>query len=122
MPFTVNRAYWAGADVLSGRSANNLHARATLRARARYECCNNGYADGLITGLADDTVGAGPRLQVTLDDPAQNEALEEAWSLWAEGEGTDPLLSAGLAGKLHLMAMARPRDGESFALLVNNDS
>src|SRR5262245_7272754 len=62
--FDSTQGYWQGADLLSVRTANNLFVRARLRSRARYECANNAYAGGLVTGLADDTVGIGARLQV----------------------------------------------------------
>src|SRR5215471_12461490 len=70
--FNSTQGYWQGADLLSVRTANNLFVRARLRSRARYETANNGYAGGLVTGLADDTVGIGARLQVQTEDSAVN--------------------------------------------------
>ena len=57
-----NRRHWAYADSLSTDAAGTAAVRQTLRNRARYEVANNSYAKGIVLTLANDTIGAGPRL------------------------------------------------------------
>lgn len=83
-----------------------------MRNRARYEVANNSYARGISLTLANDTIGIGPRLQMTTADSGQNRVIEAAFSSWAR--------EIRLAEKLRTMRMARFADGEAFALLVNN--
>lgn len=107
-----NKRHWANADALSADAALDPHVRATLRNRARYECANNSYAAGIVRTLGDDTIGTGCRLQITANDRAANAAVEQAFARWAD--------AINLQAKLRLMRMTRARDGEVFALIVNN--
>lgn len=125
-----NRRHWAQADGLSANAAHTPAVRQVLRNRARYEALNNGYCKGLIRTRRNDTVGTGPRLQVTLpaaftridpdfgvpqpaDVPAgAASAVERKWAEWAD--------AVGLAAKLRLMVQTAERDGECFAVMTSN--
>lgn len=107
-----NRRHWSEADDLSADAAATPEVRRILRARARYEAANNSYAKGIVSTLANDCVGTGPRLQLLTDDPAANTAIEAAFMQWAK--------AIDLAGKLRTMRMAKAVDGEAFALLTTN--
>ena len=56
--------HFAGADNLSADAALSSSVRNIVISRARYECSNNGYADGIIQTLAEDAIGTGPHLQL----------------------------------------------------------
>lgn len=105
-----NRRHWANADHLSAAAANDPATRRTLRNRARYEVANNSYARGIVSTLANDIIGTGPRLQV-IDDPEARE-IEEAFGKWSK--------AVGLAAKLRTMQKSRTTDGEGFGVLVRN--
>lgn len=107
-----NRRHWAEADHLSADAAATPEVRRILRARARYEAANNSYAKGIVSTLANDCVGTGPRLQVLTDDPDANAAIEAEFAAWAK--------AIDLPGKLRTMRMAKAVDGEAFALLTTN--
>ncbi|HBO45038.1 MAG TPA: hypothetical protein DD670_14135 [Planctomycetaceae bacterium] len=107
-----NRRHWANADLLSADAAANPRVRRTLRGRARYEVANNSYARGIVSTLANDCIGTGPRLQILTDDDRANHLVEQEFMRWAEG--------TGLAEKLRTMRMARAESGEVFAMLVAN--
>ena len=108
-----NRRHWANADELSAREANSSEVRRKLRSRARYECSeNNSYAWGIVQTLANDTIGTGPRLQLTGPDLDNNKAIERAFGEWSD--------EIGLAEKLRTMRQARAVDGEAFALFTTN--
>lgn len=120
---TENDKLWRDADGLSARAANDPGTRAKLRNRSRYEEANNGYVGGLVNGRANDTIGCGPRLQLTIpptDD--SDEAIDAAADLarqvellyleWSE--------AIGYPDKLWLMDATETRDGEVFALYVSN--
>jgi len=107
-----NRRHWAEADHLSADAAATPEVRRVLRARARYEAANNSYAKGIVSTLANDCVGTGPRLQVLTDYPEANAAIEAGFAAWAK--------AVDLPGKLRTMRMAKAVDGEAFALLTTN--
>lgn len=123
-----NRNHWAAADSLGPIAANNAEVRARLRYRSRYEEANNGYFAALIEGRANDTIGTGPRLQLTLPEtwtdpdfqvaqavpPGAAREVELLWKEWSE--------SIDLAGKLATMDMTETRDGEVFLVAVTNPS
>ncbi len=108
----ANRKHWANADGLSADAAASPEVRRILRNRARYESANNSYAAGIVSTLANDVVGTGPRLQVLTDDPDANNAIELAFNAWAR--------SIHLADRLRSMRMARAHSGECFAQLASN--
>jgi len=107
-----NRRHWSAADGLSANAANQSGVRRVLRNRARYEVANNSYARGIVLTLANDTIGTGPRLQLTSEDSAANAILEDAFDRWAD--------AVDLADKLRTLRMARAESGECFLLLVSN--
>jgi len=107
-----NRRHWANADGLSANAANSPEVRRRLRNNARYEVANNSYARGIVLTLANDTIGAGPRLQMLTDSPEVNRLVESAFSEWAR--------LVGLPEKLRTMRMAKAEDGEAFALFISN--
>lgn len=109
-----NRKHWANADALSVNAGMTAAVRKTLRERARYEVANNSYARGIVSTLANDVVGTGPRLQMRTDDPIANSNLEALWDEWAT--------CVGLSEKLRVMRAARAESGECFAVLARNDN
>ena len=108
-----NRRHWANADSLSADAAANADVRGILRNRARYEVANNSYARGIVSTLANDVIGTGPRLQMLTSDPEANSRIEDEFSAWMN--------AAGISDKLRTLRMARAESGEGFGLLARND-
>jgi hypothetical protein len=73
-----NKEHWASADSLSARSANSPDVRQRLRDRSRYEASNNPYLRAVISSLANDTIGTGPRLQLSFPEYLDRERLIDA--------------------------------------------
>lgn len=107
-----NRRHWANADSLDANSAASPIVRRTLRNRGRYEVANNCYVRGMVRTLAIDTIGVGPRLQMTTNDSVVNDEIEHAFGNWMK--------AARLPAKLRTMRKARATDGEAFALTIYN--
>ena len=107
-----NRRHWAQVDGMSARNANSTAVRYTLRVRCRYAAQNNSYVAGIVSTLANDTVGTGPRLQLLTPDPALNRAVEAAFSAWSD--------AVGLPEKLRTLKHAQVVDGEAFAVFITN--
>lgn len=107
-----NRKHWAMADGLSADLAASPGVRRILRNRARYEVANNTYARGIVTTLAHDLVGIGPRLQMTGLNRDDARFVESEFVAWAS--------ATNLGEKLRTMRMARAQDGEGFAVQVHN--
>jgi lambda family phage portal protein len=107
-----SRRHWAAADGLSAKAANSPAVRRTLRNRSRYEVANNSYARGIVTTLANDVIGTGPRLQMLGGNESDKRFLEQEFAAWA--------IAIDLPNKLRTMRMARCQDGESFAVLMTN--
>lgn len=111
-----NANHWNAADSNDANTSMDPATRGTVRDRSRYEAENNSYYYGLLESLSNDLVGTTPRLQ--LEIPGDNEnrdnakAVESAFAKWSK--------SIGFAEKLRIMEMSRIRDGESFAILINN--
>ena len=63
-----NAKHWGAAEFLSADAEADSSVRKILRTRARYEVQNNSYARGIVSTLANDTVGTGPRLQMLFED------------------------------------------------------
>lgn len=111
----LNRRHWGQADALDADSALAPAIRRTLRNRARYEAANNSYLAGMLSTLATDLVGSGPRLRLDAGpdaDPGAVRAVELAVQNWA--------LAIDLAGKLRTLRHARAVDGEVFAMTITN--
>jgi len=109
-----NRRHWANADSLSPDAAARADIRRILRNRARYEVANNSYARGIVLTLANDCIGTGPRLQMLLENPEINQAIEREFAAWAK--------AVDLPAKLRTLRMARAQDGEAFAVLFTNEN
>jgi len=107
-----NARHWAAAEFLSADAEADSSVRKILRTRARYEVQNNSYARGIVSTLANDIVGTGPRLQMTLDDEQLNARIERDFKNWSE--------RVHLAKKLRTIRMAQCQDGEAFILLAQN--
>lgn len=115
--------HYAAADCLSADASLSATVRQTVISRARYECANNGYADGIIQTLAEDAIGTGPRLQLFLAETpgsrnkekrlrAALQRREMRFRFWAD--------QADLTQKLKLARIAKARDGEVFLRIVHN--
>ena len=123
----TNRKHWLAADSLGPVNANSASVRQLLRDRSRYETANNGYASGLIEGRANDTIGTGPRLQLSLPEswtdpdfrtrmassPTAARDVELLFLNWAE--------AVGLPDKLWLMDRTESEAGEVFGVEVTNE-
>ena len=111
---TTNARHWQNADGKAADEANDPFVRRTLRNRSRYECDEgNSWATGIVDTLALDTIGTGPRLQVTVDGNPDGAALiERRFGEWAR--------SVGLRNKLRLMRRSKAVSGEAFAKLFTN--
>lgn len=107
-----NAAHWGESDLLSPSASTTHLVRQTLRRRARYESANNSYCRGIVSTLANDTVGCGPRLQVRTLSEAADDLIEAAFHGWAN--------EIELAEKLRIMRQSYAVDGESFGLFSNN--
>ena len=107
-----NARHWAAAEFLSADAEADPQARKILRTRARYEVQNNSYARGIVSTLANDTVGTGPRLQMLLEGENANRRIEHDFAVWAK--------RVHLPAKLRTIRMARCQDGEAFILLAQN--
>jgi lambda family phage portal protein len=107
-----NAKHWNAAEALSADAEADSHTRQILRTRARYEVQNNSYARGIVSTLANDVIGTGPRLQMLLEKDDLNKRIEHDFSIWAK--------RVRLAEKLRTVRMARCQDGESFAILAQN--
>lgn len=112
----LNQRHWAQADWLSPDAALHPGIRRTLRTRARYEAANNSYLAGMLSTLATDLVGTGPRLAIEVPgvDPEDDKvrAVETHVQEWS--------LAVDLASKLRTMRIARATDGEAFAIKTTN--
>lgn len=104
--------WWAAADGLSARQANSPAVRQTLRNRSRYEDSNNCYIQGIADTRAEDTIGRGPRLQMTSFDTEDARLIEREFRNWWK--------EVGLTDILRTMRRARMIDGESFAVMTSN--
>lgn len=107
-----NINHWVMADPLSPDAAMTPAVRRVLRNRARYESANNSYCRGIVSTLANDTVGCGPRLKVNTASPRADREIERSFHAWME--------SIDLAHKLRTMRQALCVDGEVFAMFTTN--
>lgn len=112
----LNQRHWSQADWLSPDAALHPGIRRTLRVRARYEAANNSYCAGMLSTLATDLVGTGPRLQLELPgvEPEDNRvrSVEQAVYEWSQ--------AIDLPAKLRTMRIARATDGEAFGIKQTN--
>lgn len=109
-----NKRHWENADSSNANAANDPATRQTIRDRARYERANNGYADGVVSTVANDTIGTGPRLQLGIPgiDRSISRQIERLFALSAE--------QIDLADDLRTGAETKMVDGEVFGLHISN--
>lgn len=107
-----NSRHWLNADNFSADGSLSADIRQIIRNRSRYEVANNSYAKGIVSTLANDMVGTGPRLQLLTEDIKGNAKVETLFMAWAT--------EIKLAQKLRTMRMAKATDGEAFAVLSVN--
>lgn len=109
-----NYKHWDNADSNGANKANDASTRQTLRDRSRYECENNGYASGLVEGIANDVIGTGPRLQLSIPGVPRSttRAIATAFDHWSE--------AADFPEDLRILHQTKIRDGEGFGVLINN--
>jgi lambda family phage portal protein len=115
--------HWKDADALSADAALSSTVRHIVISRARYECANNGYADGIIQTLAEDAIGTGPRLQLfsseSPDHQPEEQSLRNAMQR-REMRFRDWSEQIDLTEKLKIARIAKARDGEIFIRIVRN--
>lgn len=108
-----NARHWQWADYLSADSALRTDVRQMIRSQARYEIQeNNCYGLGLATTLVTDTIGTGPRIQISAFSQTENQKIEFAFHNW--------MRAVGLCDKLATIRMAKLVDGEAVARFVTN--
>lgn len=107
-----NRRHWSHADALGPNASLAPAVVATVRKRARYEVANNSIAKGIVTTVANQVIGRGPRLQVLTGDRESRRRIERSFAAWAR--------RVDLAGRLRTARMGRTVDGEALALLTTN--
>ena len=113
---------YAGTDFLSADAALSHSVRRLISARARNEFVNNSFAYGIVTTLANDTIGRGPQLQYGIYDDeadapdtaldARLQRRERRFSAWCR--------SVGLTALLRCARIAKAVDGEVFVRLSVN--
>lgn len=104
--------HWANTDSFDADSANSRDIRQKLVQRSRYECANNGYADGIANSYANDAVGIGPQLRMQTGSTPFNQLIEFNWSLWCD--------AVHFHAKLWTSARAKHVDGEGLGILRLN--
>lgn len=108
------RRYWAFSDSLDADGANSKGVRQKLVSRSRYEAESNPYYAGILDTHTHYLIGTGPKLRMQANNKGFNTTVESLFKLWAS--------EVQLGAKLWAMGHAKTQDGESFALLVNNDN
>ncbi len=114
--FVGNVDHWSNADHLGPHAVASAELRKTLRSRSRYEVIeNNPYLKGTILTVANDFVGAGPKLQITDKriSPERRRIIESKWQAWFK--------IRRMRQKLWRMRMSKLVDGESFMRAYRND-
>ncbi|MGL6194428.1 MAG: phage portal protein [Thermoguttaceae bacterium] len=107
-----NQRHWSMADAYSADSSMTPEVRRILRNRSRYETANNSYCKGIVLTLATDTIGTGPRLQLSQRDDDRIRKIEDEFENWSS--------AVNLSEKLRTMRMSKVTDGEVFCLLTSN--
>lgn len=108
-----NQRHWTWADYLSADASLRPDVRKVIRSRARYELQeNNCYGFGLANTLATDTIGTGPRLQISGFSDSYNQQIEIAFHRW--------MVAVGFCEKLTTLRLAKMIDGESVARFITN--
>lgn len=109
--------HWRGADALSADAALSPDVRHIIISRARYEVANNGYVSGILQTLADDAIGTGPRLQLSLCDCASGDDDTDEWEVRLEHREKrfrKWCKAVDLCRKLKIARRTKAQDGEVF--------
>ncbi len=110
-----NRKHWANADSLGPNAALDPTTRQRTRDRSRYETLNNSYLKGLVRSSAKDTVGTGPRPEITIPGDTSGEIakqIEARYTAWAR---------RNVLGRTYrVLHQSYVRDGDAFLLLDSN--
>jgi lambda family phage portal protein len=115
-----NRKHWANADFFSADAAYNPQVRYTLRNRGRYESLNNGYCKADVRSSADDLIGTGPRLQLTIPNNADG-SDNSAGAMIVEGNFREWGDETRVPIRLRICEKARVREGECFGIFDTNE-
>lgn len=111
-----NDEHWVrGVDSNSSDAANSPAVRKRIRLRARYEADNNSYLAGMVETLVNDTIGGGPRLQLSHEPLLPESVAKEAEADWARW-----MREADVAEALQVIDRAKRVDGECFGMLVSD--
>lgn len=117
----LNEAHWSYATQ-SDRSINDWLSEqlATIRARSTYEARQNPDIAGMFQTFSDDVVGAdGPTLEIQSDNPAYNEAAEQAWRDWFKAPTFRPNISGAMLLRLWVDDLVRC--GEFLAQITTDE-
>lgn len=109
--------HWRGADALSADAALSPDVRHIIISRARYEVANNGYVSGILQTLADDAIGTGPRLQLSLCDCDSGDDGIVEWEVrlgHREKRFRKWCKAVDLCRKLKIARRTKAQDGEVF--------
>ena len=108
-----NFRHWSWVDFHAPDASLDPEVRKIIRARARYELQeNNCYGRGLVETMVTDTIGTGPRIQISQFSQTDNQNIERAFHGWAR--------AIGLSEKLATMRRAKLVDGEALSRFVTN--
>lgn len=114
----LNSAHWTYATDESVNSWLSSQL-SIIRARAHYECRQNGILAGMIGTHADDIVGSdGPTLQVMSDNDAYNKSLESLWNTWFAAPTPKKNISGASVLKLWIRSLWK--SGEFLAQIVTD--
>lgn len=107
-----NQRHWSYADYKSADLDANQAVRKQLRMRARYQFNNNSYCKGIVSTMANDTIGTGAKIQINSADDTFSDKVEKDFEAWCK--------AVGLAEKLRTAASCKIVDGQAFLLLTTN--
>ena len=108
---------WRYSDGRSADLSLSYEVRKRVRERARYEVANNSYATGAGWSIVNAVIPNLPRLQFT---PYEKSETTDALARRLERDFTSWAKEVGLFEKLRSMRFAKFQDGESFAVLHEN--
>lgn len=105
------------ATTIQGHHCSNRILRENLAALSQREADRNSYYSGMMTRLANDTIGNGPKFRLAVPETSEQidqmaEQVESRWDTWAR--------RIKLAKKLKRMRRTAAIKGECFLLLTNN--
>ena len=108
-----NSRHWQWADHMSADNTLNPQARITIRSQSRYELQeNNSYGRGMVETVVTDTIGTGPRLQISQFNQSVNQEIERSFQRWAD--------AVDLTDDITTVRTAKLVDGEAVVRFINN--